>query len=222
MLSLVAQVGILLPFIALARCDPEIGLGFIKYPVTAINGVDGVGTTKAKRQDAVPLTNGKTGTLYTIPLSIGTPAQPVVVVLDTGSSDLWVNPTCSAAPNQVEFCNSFPRFDYTASSTINDTGTSFLLAYGKGSALVEFVTDVVTLGCESTPRWQSGRKANQALGIRSCGVGGSDIRHQYSEQRHPSWYPRPRSLARRSFSQVPVRPGHHGCAGRDQQPSILS
>ena len=148
MLSLVAPFGVLLPFIALASCDPEVGLGFIKYPVTAVNGAGAVGSTGVKRQDAVPLANGKTGTLYTIPLSIGTPAQPVVVVLDTGSSDLWVNPTCSAAPNQVEFCNSFPRFDYTASSTLNDTGTSFLLSYGKGSALVEFVTDVVTLGCE--------------------------------------------------------------------------
>jgi hypothetical protein len=157
MLSLVAYAGIFVPFVGLARCDPQIGPGFIKYPVTAVNGAGTVGSGPAKRQDAVPLSNGKTGTLYTIPLSIGTPAQPVVVVIDTGSSDLWVNPTCSAAPNQVQFCNSFPRFDYTASSTFNDTRRSFRLNYGKGSALVEYVTDVVTLGCKLHGRYSGYR-----------------------------------------------------------------
>ncbi|KAH8902014.1 acid protease [Coniochaeta sp. PMI_546] len=146
MLPLIASFGFLVPFTTLARCQSQAGHGLIRYPVTAVNEPGLTGRNSAKRQDAVPLSNGKTGTLYTIQLSVGTPPQPVVVVIDTGSSDFWVNPTCSAAPNQVEFCNSFPRFDYTASSTINDTGSSFRLSYGKGSALVEYVTDVVTLG----------------------------------------------------------------------------
>lgn len=167
MLPLIASFGFLVPFTTLARCQSQAGHGLIRYPVTAVNEPGLPGRNSAKRQDAVPLSNGKTGTLYTIQLSVGTPPQPVVVVIDTGSSDFWVNPTCSAAPNQVEFCNSFPRFDYTASSTINDTGSSFRLSYGKGSALVEYVTDVVTLGCElpSPDNTTKGQRSNIVLSV---------------------------------------------------------
>lgn len=142
MLPPVGFLGLLMSFVTLASS------AFIKYPIAAVNGDSIPASSKwYKRQNAVPVANGKTGTLYTIQLSVGTPPQPVVVVIDTGSSDLWVNPTCTAAPNQVEFCNSFPHFDPTKSSTLNDTGSSFRLNYGKGSAFVEYFTDVVTLGC---------------------------------------------------------------------------
>jgi hypothetical protein len=143
MLPLVTSLGLLLP---LAAIVVHAGEGFIRQPVTAIGGV---GPDVTKRQDALPLSNVKTGTLYTIQISVGTPPQALTLVIDTGSSELWVNPTCSAAPaSQVEFCNTFPQFDATASSTFNDTRTSFQLQYGRGTALVEYVTDVVTLGCE--------------------------------------------------------------------------
>lgn len=120
--------------------------GLIKHAITAIAKP---GSGVLKRQDALPLSNVNTGTLYTIQLSIGTPPQPLTLVIDTGSSELWVNPTCSAAPAaQVQFCNNFPQFNYKASSTFNDTGTSFQLQYGRGVANVEYVTDTIIIGCE--------------------------------------------------------------------------
>ncbi|KAB5582231.1 aspartic peptidase domain-containing protein [Coniochaeta sp. 2T2.1] len=148
MLPLAASISLLVPFLTLTRAASEAEHGIVKFPITAVNRLGlSPGSGHAKRQDAVPLSNGKTGTLYTIQLSLGTPPQPVVVVIDTGSSDLWVNPTCTGVPeDQYEFCASFPRFDHTASGTFNETGDTFQLKYGKGEALLVFGTDVVALG----------------------------------------------------------------------------
>jgi hypothetical protein len=93
----------------------------------------------------VGLKNHNDGTLYTIDLSIGTPGQPVTVIIDTGSSDLWVNPVCETS-GQPSFCASFPQFDYTSSSTLQDTGAADVLSYGKGNVTLEYVTDVVAIG----------------------------------------------------------------------------
>jgi hypothetical protein len=137
--SLVTVLALLLPSTVAAD-------GFMKHTITAITKP---GPGLLKRQDALPLSNVLTGTLYTIQLSIGTPPQPLTLVIDTGSSELWVNPTCSAAPApEVQLCNSFPQFDYKASSTFNDTGSSFQLPYGKGTANVEYVTDTIVIGCK--------------------------------------------------------------------------
>lgn len=89
--------------------------------------------------------NENLGTTYTIEVEIGTPPQNLTLILDTGSPDLWVNPTC-ATSGQRRYCQSFPKFDYTKSESINDTGFADILRYGKGNVTIEYVTDVVTIG----------------------------------------------------------------------------
>ncbi|KAJ9143203.1 Acid protease [Coniochaeta hoffmannii] len=116
---------------------------FIRSTVKPVVGLPGL--RRLKRQDAVGLANRNDGTLYTIDLELGTPPQPVTVIIDTGSSDLWVNPTCETS-GQPDFCTSFPQFDYTLSTTIQDTGYADILSYGKGNVTIEYVTDVVTIG----------------------------------------------------------------------------
>ena len=54
---------------------------------------DGSGTLN------VGLANGLTQ--YTVNISVGTPPQPLQVILDTGSSDLWF-PAAEACPSQNE------------------------------------------------------------------------------------------------------------------------
>lgn len=73
----------------------------------------------------------------------------MTLILDTGSPDLWVNPQCETS-GQAKYCNSFPQFDYTKSKTIKDTGAADILSYGKGNVTIEYVTDDVTIGCESS------------------------------------------------------------------------
>lgn len=103
-----------------------------------------------KRQAAATIENQQTGTAYTIDLEIGTPPQNITVMVDTGSVNLWVNPDCSTS-DQVSICNGFAQFDYTESSTIEDTGIADDLSYGKGEVIIEYVTDVVTIGCMPFP-----------------------------------------------------------------------
>jgi hypothetical protein len=73
---------------------------------------------------------------YALNIQIGTPAQNMTVMLDTGSSDLWVYGVAM---------QNMPRFDSSKSQTWHNNNTQFRIRYVTGSAKGKWGTDTVTI-----------------------------------------------------------------------------
>ncbi|ODN80068.1 hypothetical protein L198_07878 [Cryptococcus wingfieldii CBS 7118] len=76
---------------------------------------------------------------------IGTPPQELLLVLDTGSADLW------AAGTDCANCGDGERFNPSASSTYQASSGTFSITYGSGSASGDLGTDVVELANFTVP-----------------------------------------------------------------------
>ncbi|KAF2115503.1 aspartyl proteinase [Lophiotrema nucula] len=75
----------------------------------------------------VPITNFLNAQYFS-EVSLGTPPQDFKVILDTGSSNLWVPSTdCNSIA-----CYLHTKFDHSSSSTYKKNGSSFEIRYGSG------------------------------------------------------------------------------------------
>ena len=138
------------------------GDGILRVPVTAIPAPP---PTLRVRQNGVEVINQRGGARYAVDIGVGTPGQKVTLILDTGSSDTWVNPVCDTA-NLPADCRTFPRFDYTKSTSIKMTNVSDVLVYGSGNASVQYVLETVLIGCMYILATSPYRKpANSALPV---------------------------------------------------------
>lgn len=88
-----------------------------------------------------PLTNYLNAQYYT-EIQIGTPGQTFKVILDTGSSNLWVpSADCTSLA-----CFLHSRYNHDDSSTYKANGTEFAIRYGSGSLEGYVSQDTLQLG----------------------------------------------------------------------------
>ncbi|KAL7666670.1 Peptidase A1 domain-containing protein [[Candida] zeylanoides] len=93
-----------------------------------------------------PLTNYLNAQYYT-EIQLGTPPQPFKVILDTGSSNLWVpSQDCSSLA-----CFLHAKYDHDASSSYKANGTEFAIQYGSGSLEGYTSQDTLLLGGLTIP-----------------------------------------------------------------------
>ncbi|KAH7918206.1 acid protease [Leucogyrophana mollusca] len=83
---------------------------------------------------------------YFATLSIGTPPVSFDVLLDTGSSNLWVAGTSCGSP-----CSQITVFDDASSSTFESSHMDFGVSYGDGAVSGSFGQDVVQMGGFTLP-----------------------------------------------------------------------
>ncbi|VDO82820.1 unnamed protein product, partial [Heligmosomoides polygyrus] len=92
-------------------------------------------------------------------VTVGTPPQTVTLVLDTGSSNLWViDNACT-----TDACNGYPdsgyvkhKFDTTKSTTFTKETRTFSIQYGSGSCKGTLGIDVVAFAGMSIPKQEFG------------------------------------------------------------------
>ena len=145
MSSVRSLLSLALPAAAVLADSP----GIIRNTVKAVNApAVGPAVNITRRQDAVGLKNLDSGTVYTIDLAIGTAPQPVTVIIDTGSNELWVNPICSKvgnAKNQA-MCEAAPVYNPAASTSYVDQNKLGHVTFGKGFVDFDYASDHVTVG----------------------------------------------------------------------------
>ncbi|GAA5931601.1 hypothetical protein JCM1841_004724 [Sporobolomyces salmonicolor] len=121
---------------------------------------------KAKRSSASLALRSADDLYYYGEISVGTPAQALPVMFDTGSADLVI-PTISPA------CGSTSCYDMASSSTANATQQTAAFTYGSGSVEGTVVTDTVSVAGFSVAKQALGTvpAADVALLVNSQTIG---------------------------------------------------
>ncbi|TGO68733.1 hypothetical protein BOTNAR_0020g00030 [Botryotinia narcissicola] len=120
--------------------------GVFQLGVTKVVGVPNV----RKRQSKSNLANPYIGDIYMITVvQIGYPPQSITLSIDTGSSDVWVNPQC-ATSGWASFCSSYPQYDPTKSTSFVPLSQALNIAYGIGAVTGAYATDNFMMGSGPT------------------------------------------------------------------------
>ncbi|CAE6449784.1 unnamed protein product [Rhizoctonia solani] len=132
------------------------------------------------------MVNQNMDVMYYAMVEVGTPPQSYAVILDTGSSDLWLQ-SVDCAPCTGEKINA------TISSSLQRTSSPFSITYGIGSVKGTLVNDVVSIGSSSdfTVQNQVWGLVNYTLGTPVpgdiAGLMGLGFKNLAASQATPFW-----------------------------------
>lgn len=123
------------------------------------------------------LVNNVTGGGYYASVTVGTPPQPQVLVIDTGSSDIWVVASdadlCTSSRLQEEYGDSCSdTYDSSKSSTyklVSSEGFDISYLDGTGSS-GDYITDTFDIGGASIKALQMGSATQTVRGTGIMGI----------------------------------------------------
>ncbi|KAJ5719575.1 hypothetical protein N7493_007153 [Penicillium malachiteum] len=103
---------------------------------------------RRKRADTVSVTLQNEEYIYLCNVTLGTPGQSVYLVLDTGSSDLWVNtPNSTYCEENSSECDYYGTYNPSKSSTYSYVNSDFNISYADGSsASGYYATETLKIG----------------------------------------------------------------------------
>ncbi|KAI1345537.1 aspartic peptidase domain-containing protein [Xylaria sp. FL0043] len=123
------------------------------------------------------LNNNLTGGGYYAEVSLGTPPQPVTLILDTGSSDVWVLDShadlCQDQELQYTYGTCLATYDPTSSSTyalVDPDGFSIQYLDSSG-AEGDYIKDTFRIGGASIKALQVGLAENSTINSGLLGIG---------------------------------------------------
>lgn len=121
---------------------------------------------------------------YSIGLGLGTPAQQFNVILDTGSSDLWVYNITDTGDCSQQACQETGQFDKSKSSTYHSLDEEYFIQYVKGNASGNWGTDTLSIGSVSLPDFQFAVADNAQgnTGVLGVSVEGSESVHNKAQE----------------------------------------
>ncbi|KAG6905912.1 hypothetical protein DXG01_016968 [Tephrocybe rancida] len=130
------------------RAGPVHDMSYYASAAEHLRGKYGTPNNKGRRATAgISMVNQQSDASYFASVNIGTPPQPFNVILDTGSSDLWVADSSCASCSRIT-----PAFDGTKSTTLNLSPSGTNIKYGSGEVSGQIGTDTVSLGTFTVPQ----------------------------------------------------------------------
>lgn len=121
-------------------------------------------------------------TYYNVSIEVGTPPQKMNVLVDTGSSDLWVidknNKYCASSQSQLSSssnyidCSQSGVFDHSASSTFHKNNSDFFIKYGDGTvAEGDWATDTLAISGVTIKNMSFGLGTSTNSSVSILGIG---------------------------------------------------
>ncbi|AMD22457.1 HHL313Wp [Eremothecium sinecaudum] len=128
---------------------------------------------------------------YSVNVSIGTPPQEITVLIDTGSSDLWVvgsDVKCSPTDPSDPTCKALGTYDKTKSSGWSSNNTKFSIEYLDGSyGIGEWGMDAINMDGVKVDGLTFGVANESSTSIGVLGIGLPEL-ESTSDDNPPHYY----------------------------------